>query len=239
MQLVPGVYSLGVNKGFESHAFLIDGSAFAGGKGLTLIDTLFDADAAVILEEIRTIGHNVNDLKHIVLTHAHRSHLGGLATLKRISGATVYSHGWEADIIAGERAAQQVSWLPQDPLVTYHFQIGNNINISKHTPARVDQFVEEGDQIGPLQVIHTPGHTPGHLAFWLPALRVLFCGDAVVTSPKFMAGWPAFTLNKRQHENSLLKLAGYDAEILAFGHGEPITKDGAARLKELLSTMGI
>lgn len=44
-------------------------------------------------------------LKHILLTHAHRSHLGRLAELKRMSGATVYAHEWEADIIAGERKA--------------------------------------------------------------------------------------------------------------------------------------
>lgn len=229
MELSPGVYSLGVDKGFASHAFLID-----DGTSLTLIDTLFDADARVILDQIRAIGRRVSDLKHIVLTHAHRSHLGGLAALKRMSGATTYCHAWEADIIAGERASQQVSWIPQDPLITYHFQIGNNLNVSKHTPCKTDQFVVDGDTIGPLTVIHTPGHTPGHLAFWLPAPRILFCGDAVVTSPKFMAGWPAFVLNKRQHVESLHKMAGYDAAKLAFGHGEPITENGAARLRELL-----
>lgn len=231
MQLTPGVYSLGVAKGFESHAFLID-----DGDGLTLIDTLFDADARIVVNQIRDIGRTLADLKHIVLTHAHRSHLGGLATLKRESGATVYSHAWEADIIAGERAPQQVSWRPQDPLVTYHFQVANNLNVSKHPPCQVDRAVVDADTVGPLTVVHTPGHTPGHLAFWLPTPRILFCGDAVVTSPKFMAGWPGFVLNKRQHAESLHRLAGYDAEILAFGHGEPITVDAAARLRGLLSS---
>lgn len=232
MQLAPGVYSLGVAKGFETHAFLIE-----DGGELTLIDTLFDADARVILNQIRAIGRSPTDLKHIVLTHAHRSHLGGLATLKQMSGATVYSHAWEADIIAGERAAQQVSWRPQDPLVTYHFQIANNLNLSKHRPCPVDQSVEDGDTIGPLVVIHAPGHTPGHLAFWLAKPRILFCGDAVVTSPKFMAGWPGFVINKRQHAASLQKLADYDAAILAFGHGEPIMQDGAARLRGLIAAV--
>ena len=232
MQLAPGVYSLGVAKGFETHAFLIE-----DGGELTLIDTLFDADARVILNQIRAIGRSPTDLKHIVLTHAHRSHLGGLATLKQMSGATVYSHAWEADIIAGERAAQQVSWRPQDPLVTYHFQIANNLNLSKHRPCPVDQSVEDGDTIGPLVVIHAPGHTPGHLAFWLAKPRILFCGDAVVTSPKFMAGWPGFVINKRQHAASLQKLADYDAAILAFGHGEPILEGGAARLRGIIAAI--
>jgi len=232
MQLAPGVYSLGINKGFESHAYLID-----DGTGLTLIDTLFDADARVILDQIRAIGRPITDLKHIVLTHAHRSHLGGAAALKGMSGATIYSHAWEADIMAAERVAQQVSWQPQDPIVTYLFQVGNNINISKHAPFKVDQYVEDGETVGPLIVVHTPGHTPGHLAFWLADPRILFCGDAVVTSPKFMAGWPAFTLNKRQHADSLYKLAAYNANILAFGHGEPITTDAVAKLQGLLPTV--
>jgi glyoxylase-like metal-dependent hydrolase (beta-lactamase superfamily II) len=231
MLLAPGIHSLGVHKGFATHAFLIEEAG-----ELTLIDTLFDADARVVLEQIRAIGRMPGDLKHIVLTHAHRSHLGGLATLKRMSGAAVYSHEWEADIIAGERVAQQVSWRPQDPLVTYHFQIGNNINIAKHHPCHVDAYLVDGDHVGPLKVVHTPGHTPGHLAFWLPTNRILFCGDAVVTSPRFMGGWPGFVLNKRQHAESLHKLADFDAEILAFGHGEPIVSGGALRLRQYLAS---
>ena len=130
MELAPGVYSLGVQKGFATHAFLV-----AEDDGFTLIDTLFDADGLVIADAIRALGGTLADLKRIVLTHAHRSHLGGLAALKRLSGARVYSHAWEADIIAGERAAQQVSWWPQNPVVTYHFQVANNLNISRHRPA--------------------------------------------------------------------------------------------------------
>ena len=49
------------------------------------------------------------DLKRIAITHGHRSHLGGLAALKRASGATVYAHAWEADIVAGDRRAQPVT----------------------------------------------------------------------------------------------------------------------------------
>ena len=56
----------------------------------------------------------------------------------------------------------------------------------------------------------------------------------MVTSPKFMAGWPAFTLNARQQAESLQRLATYDAITLAVGHGEPILTDGQRRLQSLL-----
>ncbi|MBA2783641.1 MAG: MBL fold metallo-hydrolase, partial [Rubrobacteraceae bacterium] len=113
MQIAPGVYSMDQSKGGHVHAFLLD-----EGTALTLIDTLFDTDARRIIDRIGSIGRSVEDLKHIVLTHAHRSHLGGLATLKELSGATVYSHAWEADIVAGERTAQPVTPVPMRPLST-------------------------------------------------------------------------------------------------------------------------
>ena len=99
---------LSQSKGGRVHAFLLD-----DGEGLTLIDTLFDNDAAGILSAIREIGRKPSDLRHLVATHAHRSHIGGLAELKKLSGAKVWAHEWEADIIAGEREAQAISALAE------------------------------------------------------------------------------------------------------------------------------
>ena len=162
MEIAPGVYSLSQSKGFDVHAFLLD-----DGDGLTLIDTLFDADAKVILDQISALGKTVADLKRIVLTHGHRSHLGGLAELKRQSGAPVYSHEWEADIIAGERKAQCVSWRPQDPLKTYHVQVGNNLNLSKHPPCPVDHYLR-----GALR-----------LSFYVRSCASHNCSDGTFTGP--------------------------------------------------------
>ena len=100
MEIAPGVHSVGQNKAGQIHAYLLD-----DGNGLTAIDTLFDTDAHVMLDLIKGLGKSITDLKRIILTHAHRSHIGGVAELKRLSGATVYAHEWEADIVAGDREA--------------------------------------------------------------------------------------------------------------------------------------
>jgi glyoxylase-like metal-dependent hydrolase (beta-lactamase superfamily II) len=228
MRIVEGVYSIGQMKGGRTHAYL-----FEHGDELTLVDTLFDAGAEPVLECIRSIGRAPGDLKHIVLTHGHRSHLGGLANLKRLSGAPVYAHEWEADIIAGERVAQPVSLIPSGPPSLIPMRIGLALGRPKHAPCPVDRGLAEGDQVGPLRVLHIPGHTPGSLAFHCEQRGVLVVGDAVATWPRVDAGWPGFNLNEGQYRESLRRLAQIEAEVIAVGHGEPLTEGAAERVHEL------
>ena len=229
MEAAPGIYSMGQSQGGNVHAFLLD-----DGNGLTLIDTLFDVDAHRILAQVQALGKTAQDIKHIVLTHAHRSHLGGVARLKELTGAPVYAHEWEADIISGDRRAQPVSILPYPPYRVYPLQIGLNLDIAKHVPIQVDHFVHEGDRIGPIQVLFAPGHSPGHLAFYWSERRALIAGDAVCTWPTFMLGWKGFMLNEKQHQVSLRRLAELDAEVLCVGHGEPLMSGAAATLRAAL-----
>ena len=229
-ELAPGVHVLGGTKGGRVRAFLVE----ANGE-LSLVDTLFENDGAGVLEAIRALGKKPGDLKRIVLTHAHRSHLGGLAALKRATGATVLGHEREADIVSGDRPAQSVGLKPTAPLRTFPFQIGIFLNRPKHRPCPIDESVGDDDAVGPLRVLHVPGHSPGHLAFFWPERRVLISGDAIATWPRFEAGWPAFTLNPEQHVESIRRLAGLEAGIVGVGHGDPITIDAAERVHSLAS----
>ena len=227
-ELAPGAHVLGGSKGGRVRAFL-----FETNGELTLVDTLFENDARGVLDAIRELGRSPRDLKRIVLTHAHRSHLGGLAALKRETGATVLAHESEADIVAGNRPAQPVGLKPTAPLRTYPFQVGIFLNRPKHRPCPIDESVGDGDTVGPLRVLHVPGHSPGHLAFFWPERRLLIAGDAIATWPRFEAGWPAFTLNPEQHAQSIRRLAELEAGVVGVGHGDPITADAADRVHSL------
>ena len=229
MRIANGIYSMGQEQGGHVHAFLLD-----DGNGLTLIDTMYDDDAHNVLSELTSIGKTPADLKHIILTHAHKSHVGGLAALKKAGSATVYSHEWEVDIIAGRREATRVSAIPRKPLAVYKLQLGLALGLGKHNPCEVDRRLKAGDTVGPLQVVETPGHTPGSLSFWWPERRALFAGDVIATWPDFAAGWPGLTLDNDRNLRSVHQLTDFsNAEILCVGHGEPITQGAAAAIKKL------
>jgi glyoxylase-like metal-dependent hydrolase (beta-lactamase superfamily II) len=101
----------------------------------------------------------------------------------------------------------------------YYLQFGAALGRGKHPPYPVDATLEDGDTVGPVRVLHTPVH----LAFWWPERKVLIAGDAIATYPLFAPGWPVFTLNSTQHRASLKRMAELDPEVLAVGHGDPIT----------------
>jgi glyoxylase-like metal-dependent hydrolase (beta-lactamase superfamily II) len=230
-ELAEGVYALGHGKGGHVHAFLLE----AGGE-LSLVDTLFEDDGRLVLAALASLGRKPSDVKRIAITHGHRSHLGGLAALKRATGAKVHAHVWEADIVSGDRRAQAVSILPHQSLRLLPFQLGLWLGRPKHEPCPVDESLTEGDAFGPLQVMHAPGHSTGHLAFWWPERSFLIAGDGIATWPSLCAGWPAFNLNHAQHRVTLQRLAALDAGLVGVGHGDPITDGAPDKVHEVAAT---
>ncbi len=247
MQIAPGIYCAGRRRGRKaylggySRAYLLDDEE----TGLTLVDTLSDGDAGPILEELARIGRPVGELRRILLTHAHRSHLMGLSRLKILSGATVHTHEWEAGIVSGERRAQPVPLWPRSPGSLMTMRVGLALGIG-HLPCRVDEHLTDGEKVGPVRVIHTPGHTPGHCVFYWPERRALFTGDNVATWPRFSTGWPGFQLDDSQFEDSLRRMAeqvrrlhagdGPPVAVVGVAHGDPVTRGASERLQKLLES---
>jgi glyoxylase-like metal-dependent hydrolase (beta-lactamase superfamily II) len=229
MKLTDGIHYLSQEKGGHVHAFLLD-----DGTGITLIDALFDTDAKLILAEIAAMGRPPSYLKRIIATHAHRSHIGGIAELKRQCGARVYAHEWEIGIIEGQRKATRVSIWPKSPMAAYLLQLGLALGVDGHAPCIVDQALKEGDKVGPLSIISSPGHTPGCLSFYWPEKKALFVGDVMVTWPRVEAGWAGLTMDMRENVRSVGKLSDVgDIEIVGVGHGEPIAQRGIEVLRTL------
>ena len=235
-QIAPGVHQVGpwrqgMRKGGYSRSYLFDDDKDGT---LTLVDTGWDDDAGTILRYLDDIGRAPAEISHIAMTHYHRSHLGGLARLAQISGAEVSSYESEAPVIEGVRRAHPIALLPLRPFRLIPFRIISWTPLYKHEPWHVNRFLVGGDRVGPLEVLHTPGHTAGHLGFRYGE-SVLVVGDAVATWPlRLSAGWPGFNLDDDEYRRSLVKLVRMKPAVVGPGHGDAIVENTAAQLDPLI-----
>jgi glyoxylase-like metal-dependent hydrolase (beta-lactamase superfamily II) len=153
-------------------------------------------------------------ITHILLTHSHFDHVGGLAELKDAVDAPIYIH------------SEAVPMLEQANLSARYFQL------EIPTPPPADEMLAEGQllQIGNLtaHVLFTPGHAPGHVSFHLPEHHVIFAGDVLFQGSIGRTDLPGgdFDLLIRIIRNKLMILPD-ETQVLS-GHG-PTTTIGEER----------
>jgi glyoxylase-like metal-dependent hydrolase (beta-lactamase superfamily II) len=106
-----------------------------------------------------------------------------------------------------------------------------------NTKAGVDTLVHDGQELpfcGGIEVIHTQGHTPGHICLYLKKYKTLVTGDAMnVVDGKLVGPNPVFTFNMEEALNSLKKLTKYDIETVICYHGGVFTDNPNQRIAEL------
>ncbi|ALS77948.1 hypothetical protein AUO94_04495 [Planococcus kocurii] len=190
------------------------------GKELTLIDAALGFTAKQILLSIKVMK---KPLTQIVITHAHIDHLGALDAIKQEWPDVVVSmSSRDARLLAGD-----TSLLSGEP----NLPIKGGIPKTIKTPP--DRLLEEGDRIGSLEVISTPGHTPGSISLIDTRNRFLVAGDAFQTrggiavsgTVKILFPFPAFaTWDKQVALESAHKIRQLTPQLLAVGHGQMIEK---------------
>jgi glyoxylase-like metal-dependent hydrolase (beta-lactamase superfamily II) len=186
--------------------------------GLTLIDTNMSGQAQAIIQEASKVGLPI---VRIVLTHAHVDHVGSLDALHdALPNVEVAISKRDARFLIGDKNLD--SSEPQVPL-------RGGYPICKTVPTRL---LQEGDRIGSLEVVATPGHTPGHIAFLDTRDRALIAGDAFQTQGgvavagtfEWLFPLPAFaTWHKGLALESARKLLAFQPSLLAVGHGRMLS----------------
>ncbi len=174
------------------------------GEGpLTMIDAGYDKESSrsAILEGIGDAG-----LERIILTHGHVDHAGSAWAIKEMTGARVLAHP------------------DDDHSIQRRFQ--------GKTP---DGHVNGGDRIEcgslSIEVLHAPGHTPGHIAPWLPSHGIIFTGDLVTGEGSSLVAPPEG--NMKDYMQSLRSLLDLPLKMLLPGHG-PVVNKPQKRIKELI-----
>ncbi len=187
-------------------------------RAVTLIDSGTRASYRRILECLRALGREPESVSTILLTHGHPDHYGGASRLQRETGARVLIHS--ADVTVNRSGT---------PLVRYHWVPGI-------VAPNVDGFLEDGQVLpvmGGLTVLHTPGHTPGSVAFHLVARDLLFTGDTLLANGRhFRRPLPLPHTKRSDYRRSVQRLSGLSFETAYPGHGLPIVGGAGARLRE-------
>jgi len=182
--------------------------------GLTLVDTTLAQGARKILAAAREQGQPI---RRIALTHAHGDHIGGLDRLK--------AELPEAEVIISARdarlMAKDMTLDPDEP----QGKLRGDYRGAKTKPTRT---VTDGENVGSLRVVASPGHTPGHVAFLDERDGTLFCGDVfstlggVATSARTNPRFPLVVMGTWDRPTVLASarmLRGLEPARLAPGHG--------------------
>ncbi|RIX28594.1 MBL fold metallo-hydrolase [Amnibacterium setariae] len=202
------------------------------GRDLTLIDAGYPRDAARIVAAIERIGHRLDDVRAVLVTHAHVDHVGGLPALLARRSVPVLAHPREVpnargdvheqaaprDVVLRSLSPRGIGWLASI------VRAGGSAHVRVPT---VVPFPRSGalDVPGRPTPVLSAGHTSGHTAYLLAAEGMLATGDALVTGhpllpwrgpqllPELFANDPSGALD------ALTELAGQPADIVLPGHG--------------------
>ena len=191
--------------------------------GLTLVDSTMSSPADDVAELVK---HLRKELRRVALTHAHGDHVGGVAGIRqRFPGVEVSIAERDAPILAGDKTLRPGE--SQTEVKGYFVKVD----------WKPDRMLKPGDRVGSLEVIASPGHTPGHVAFLDTRDRSLIAGDAFQTRAGIAVSgvlrplfpFPAMaTWNKRAALASTVALRALNPALLAVGHGDAISQPAAA-----------
>lgn len=167
---------------FRQRSYVCCSYAVVDDDGVVLVDSGMTTDAEPVLNGLAQLDRSPADVHTILLTHWHNDHAAGAARIKELSGATVYYHHNERPYFTRETARGGFpGWLSsripeRGPLVLFR----GLLSAATSTAVPADVLLDDRDLVlGRFRVIVTPGHTPGHVAYFHEPSRVLFAGDAL------------------------------------------------------------
>jgi len=215
MQIAPGVHAVHL-RGALGHLVVED--------ELTLIDAGLPGSGDRVTGAIAGLGRATDELTRIVCTHGHPDHVGGV---RELAGDRVDVFMHPADAVGLEVTFREAVRRPSR---------GRLFAYAARAPKRTLP-VADGDilpVLGGLEVIHTPGHTPGSICLYAARDGLLFTGDALeVRRGELTFASRLFSDDIRMARASVERLAARDVQMIVLGHDAPWRDDPNGALRRL------
>jgi glyoxylase-like metal-dependent hydrolase (beta-lactamase superfamily II) len=211
MKIEENVYALESTKG--SYSYLIKD------KEAILIDTGNPGKVKDILKEIESLNIKPKNIKHILLTHHDVDHVGNATLLQKETGATLWASKKDIPYILGDKSRPGIK-----KVASFLMRVKKPEKIKSYDDQKIDD----------IEIISTPGHTPGHVSFLYK--DILFAGDLVRNSNGVLKKLPKMgNSDDKTLKESILKMNEDSFKWICPAHGEPLKiKD---EWKQLLSTI--
>ena len=232
IQIANNLYRLPTLGSFiNSYAFVNSDSS------VTLVDCGLEGSYKKLIKDLARIGKHPKDVRSIILTHAHDDHVGGAAKMiAECEVKNVLMHEEDSHLPpTGKTPSRDNSRISG--------KIMNLIPDKGYEPFAITKKLKDGeiiDTAGGLKVIHTPGHTDGHISLLHLESETLITGDSIFNMTSRMT-WAlsGFCVNYKQSQDTARKFLDLDFKNACFTHGPEIRDLGKRTIKQFLSKKGL
>lgn len=219
-------------KGKRSNIYLV------ADDSLLLIDTGMPGDHVHIFSTLTEAGYSPEMVRHVFITHAHLDHVGSLAAVKAATGAHIIASVFEKEHLEGKKMLCSMRREGPGGKLFKIILFFMEKYIQRYSPVLVDKPCGSDTGIhtvAGLEIIETPGHSPGSLSFYHRDKKLLFTGDALSGVTTLRLPLKAGCSDYARALASVQRIAALDVATYLFGHGDPVRGAAGGRLRELLS----
>ena len=211
----------------NTYAFINDDGS------VTLVDCGLKKAPAKIVAGLASIGKHPRDVENIILTHAHDDHIGGAAKMIELSNPKFISMHEE------DSSYPEKGTTPKVDTRTVSGKLMSRMPASKYTPFKVNKELKGGELIdtaGGLKVIHTPGHTEGHISLLHLESKTLITGDSIFNmTSRLTWSLSGFCVDYLQSQETAKRFVDLDFKHAAFTPGPEIMDKGKERITKFLT----
>lgn len=207
-----------------------------------LVDCGYEETYEELKSELDSVGIGVEDLTGVIITHDDYDHLGGLPFLKRENPSLkIYCGEYEKDSVSGiiksERLIQAELLHQNIPAEYKDWSINFIQKLNSIQRLSADEGLSDMEVLDKgIVVVHTPGHTKGHISLFCPELKTLIAGDAlVIENGEFNIANPSYTLDMESAVKSIEKIQRLSPNKIICYHGGVLESDISNMLRALLN----